>query len=226
VRALTRHRQGGATAVGTIVICALLAALVVLMTPTKAFALSLPEQDYLNRINALRTSVGVQPLEIDSTMTLLAGQHTQVMAAAHDLHHTADLKVGAGTTWTKLGENVGYGNTIELTWNAFVASPKHYENLVDPLYSHIGIVVIQGSDGLLWTTHRFLAAGRPTASTATSTTTGPVATPAPAPVPAPTRAPVVPVVAPTPPPTPAPVPVTAPADPARVATVLNALRAA
>jgi len=224
VRALTQHRRFriSRAALGVFAACALLATLLVLLTPTKAFALSAPEQDYLARINALRTSVGVQPLQLDSTMTALAGQHTQEMVASHDLHHTPDLKVGAGSNWAKLGENVGYGTTIDLTWNAFVNSPSHYENLVDPMYTHIGIVVIQGADGLFWTTHRFLAAGRPTASTATSVSTGPTTAAPAAPTTTTTTAPkpVVPVTAPAPPPPP---PAPAPADPARVATVLNAL---
>ena len=167
MRALARQKRS-VTALGAWMACAVLAAALVLLAPARAEALTAPEQDYLSRINALRTSVGVQPLELDSTMTVLADEHTREMVAMHDLHHTHDLKVGVGNAWTKLGENVGYGTTIELTWNAFVASPSHYANLVDPAFTHIGIVVIQGDDGLYWTTHRFLAAGRPTASTATA----------------------------------------------------------
>lgn len=200
--------------------------------PGTASAAGNEAQDYVNRINQLRTSLGLNPVAIDANLTELAQAHTQEMADQQNLFHTPDLAAGITSPWQHLSENVGVGSNTDLVWNAFLNSPHHYENLVDPSITHVGVgVVVQG--GLQWTTHRFMTMGRaapvmPTVPQAPVETTpvAPAPTTAPAPSapvarrPAPTT--VVPVtVAPPAPPAPAPAP--APADPVRVDAVINAL---
>jgi uncharacterized protein YkwD len=211
-----------------------------------AGAITPAEQDYVNQVNALRTGLGLRPLIVDANLTVLAQQHTQEMAASQDLHHTADLVAGVSSTWEKLGENVGFGSNTPLVWNAFLNSPHHYENLVDPAFTHIGVGVVVDANGLQWTTHRFMTLAAPTPPPFVPP--APVAQPAPAPAAAPrpvapaapakvTPAPaatnsvlvpvvpagdIVPVEAPAATDAPA---VLSPADPSRVSATLMALHA-
>jgi hypothetical protein len=184
--------------------------------PSPAAALTSDEQYFLTQINALRASRGLAPLQVDGNMTALAADHTAEMAAAGRLYHTSGLSSGVTGGWTKLGENVGFGSNLELIWNAFVNSPTHYANLVDPEFTHVGVAVVPAG-GVLWTTHRFVARGG-----------GAVEEPPPAPrrverVPRPE--PQVSPPEPVPEPEPAPPPSPPRPDPGRASTVLEVLHA-
>jgi hypothetical protein len=115
--------------------------------------------------------------------------------------------------WSKLGENVGVGYDVSGLMQAFIGSPKHYENLVDPAWTHVGVGVTRASDGRIYTTHNFMALGG--------------GAPAPAPVAPPTTAPPAPTTT-VPPPTPTTVPPPPPPEPhptsERVTAVLDPLR--
>jgi len=115
-----------------------------------------PEQDYVNRVNVLRGSRGLNALTVDDNMEDLARGHTHDMVVRQELHHTPDLFGGVSVSWQKLGENVGFGSNTATVWAAFVASPPHLENLVDPSFDRIGVGVEVDPSGLQWTTHRFL----------------------------------------------------------------------
>lgn len=123
--------------------------------PESAGAANNDEMDYLNRINALRASVGVAPLAFDSNMNDLAREHNDVMVAQQNLFHTPQITAGVTVDWQKLGENVGTGSNTEVVFEAFVKSPHHYANIVDPAFTHIGIAVTTVGR-LQWTTHRFV----------------------------------------------------------------------
>jgi hypothetical protein len=101
--------------------------------------------------------------------------------------------------------------------NAFVASPAHYKNIVDPAYNYVGVGVTIGADGRMFVTQDFMAAGADAPAPQAD---------APAPrarAAAPARAPVAPAEVAEPEPVPVPVPPPS-AAPSRVAAVLAALR--
>jgi hypothetical protein len=151
------------------------------------------------------------------------------MAAAGGISHAPRISAGVTQDWQKVGENVGRGPSVDPIMDAFIASPKHFENLMDPAFTKIGVGVVW-SGTTLYTTHRFMqlrgqapptpATEPPPPTAAPATPSGPPATAAPPPTPT-TPAPVdeqaVPALPPTSPP---------PAAPGRVAVVLLALRAA
>ena len=141
------------------------------------------EQQFIDKINALRASKGLATLAVDPELTTQARIWSQTMKDAGKIYHSADLSTGVTADWQKLGENVGVGGTVDALFEAFVASPKHYENLVDPSYRFIGIGVVW--DGpRMFTAHRFMAVFPPSAPAT------PNVTPTTAPArPAPTTAP-------------------------------------
>lgn len=188
------------------------------------------EAGFLASLNAQRAAGGLGPLTLNGSMTAAANGWAWEMANGSFLAHAGDIVSGTPAGWTKVGENVGRGQTVASLTSAFMNSPGHRANIMDGSYTHIGIAVyIHPSDGRIYTTHRFAALGTPAPPpTPTPIPVVPTAIPTPIPVvptPIPTPIPVVPTpiptaiptpipVAPTPIPTPIPVEPTATAIPA------------
>src|SRR5207302_7137773 len=107
---------------------------------------------FLSKINALRASVGAGPLAEDAALDGVAQRWADHMAATKTLAHNPSLSSQVPGGWTLLGENVGYGPDVDVVFNAFVASPHHYENLVEKSFNRVGIGVALASDGTLYTT--------------------------------------------------------------------------
>ena len=87
-------------------------------------------------------------------------------------HSTGDeLKAAAGAGWSKLGENVGRGGTVDSLHKAFMASPGHKANILGD-YNYAGIGTAS-SDGVLYVTVVFMkkGGGPTTTTTAPATTT-------------------------------------------------------
>lgn len=121
--------------------------------------------DWLGKVNGLRSSLGLVPLQLDAEESALAQRRAEINAQNDVLAHEPDLTAGVTENWVKLGENVGTGPSVDPIWDAFVHSPKHYANLADPAFTHIGIGVAYNG-AKQYVTHRFLAlapAGPPAA---------------------------------------------------------------
>lgn len=190
------------------------------------------EAAFVSRINSVRASKGLAPLQVYGELVGIARGWSDQMAAAGGISHNPNLSGQVSAPWQKLGENVGVGQSVDELMNAFVNSAAHYKNIVDPSYNYIGVGVSYGDDGRMYTTHNFMY--MPDGGGA-SEAPAPDPTPAPAPPPAPTprasratapppapepEAEAAPAPAPPPPP---PVPTAAPQ---RVVVVLQALRVA
>ncbi len=148
------------------------------------------EQEFVQLINNLRAGVGLAPLAVDGELTAGARSWTDTMAGQDQLAHSPDMTVGITAQWTVLGENVGVHGVDDLEdlFQAFVDSPAHYRNLVDPRYRYVGVGVTHAPGGKLWTTHRFMAAPAAAAPVEPPDTTTPPTTAAPTTTP-PTTAP-------------------------------------
>src|SRR4051794_30856591 len=143
----------------------------VVAAPSHAVAATDPASDFVARINGLRTSKGLQPLAVNAALTSFAAGWTAHMASVSVLSHNPNLS-SAPNNWTVVGENVGDGTTVAELFQAFVNSPHHYENLVDPRFNTVGVAVVIDGAGRLWTTHNFEAIpGGTTAAAAPKTTT-------------------------------------------------------
>ena len=172
------------------------------------------EAAFVARINSIRREHGVAPLAVYSELTGIARDWTDHMAGNGTISHNGNYSGQVSADWSKLGENVGEGESVDSVMNSFASSSAHYRNIVDPAFNYIGVGVSYGADGKLFTTHDFMAMNDGSA-------------PEPPP-PAPReRAPA----PPAPDPEPAPEPPPEPAPPAslvsqaRMHAVLDALRA-
>ncbi|WP_283251194.1 CAP domain-containing protein [Rhabdothermincola salaria] len=224
---------------GRLVALALLVVLLVLATtfapsgtpgPAPAHAGSGDVGQYLGLLNQARARAGVAPLTLDGELSGTAQGWAGQLASWGRLQHASDLSIGVSQPWVKLGENVGRGPSTGVIFDAFLASPTHYRNIVDGSFTRVGIGVVWSGD-TQYVTHRFLApgGGRPPAPPP------PPPPPSPPPSPSPatggesnggsgagtTASAGAPATAEEPPPPPPP----GPGDPVRAASVLDALRA-
>jgi hypothetical protein len=188
------------------------------------------EAEFVAALNQARAAVGVGPLAVNSQLTALARQHAQTMADAGHIFHASPISAGVTAPWVKLGENVGTGPSVPPVMNAFINSPAHYNNIVDPAFTYVGVGVVWVGNQM-FTTHRFMqVSGTPAPPAAAAPAPAPAAPPTESPAPVPTTPPV--AAPPTTRPAPVVTPVTAPtftptpATPERVGALLIALRAA
>lgn len=170
------------------------------------------EQLFVQMINQTRAAAGLPPLTVHSELTQASRSWASSMATNDTLAHAPDISAGISAPWIVLGENVGVHDVqnVQQLHDAFVASPAHYKNIVDPRFRYIGVGVVVTGEGKMWTTHRFMATAEPTVAT-TPPTTAPPTTAAPA-----TTAPPAPVDAPAA--APAPTPTTAAPRPSSTST--------
>ena len=114
---------------------------------------------FLGWINEIRLENEAGPLTLDAELEITATAWTTRLAQADSLSHAEDLALGVRSDWRKLGENVGVApdGHFEELFEAFVASPTHLANMVDPSFDLVGIGVVH-RDGKVWMTQRFMDA--------------------------------------------------------------------
>lgn len=157
-----------------------------------AAASPVDEADFVAALNQVRTDAGLPPFTVNTELSNLARGHAQVMADAGEIFHASPISAGYTGPWSKIGENVGVGANVSVLVDAFVASPGHYANIIDPAFTEVGVGVVW-RDNALYTTHRFLQVpGEPAPTTTTApptTTAAPTTTTTAAPSPTTTLAP-------------------------------------
>jgi hypothetical protein len=150
----------------------LLAAVATVTLGLSAAADPATEAGFLAKINASRAANGLAALSVDGGLRSHARNHTQDMIDADKIYHSTgdELKAAAGAGWSKLGENVGRGGTVDSLHKAFMASPGHKANILGD-YNYAGIGTAS-SDGVLYVTVVFMKkGGGPTTTTTPATTT-------------------------------------------------------
>lgn len=111
-------------------------------------ALAGPAQDLTAMTNADRVAKRLRALSTADDLQRFAQQRAGEMARSGRLAHTTGLgsKISG---WQRLGENVGRGPTLQEIQTAFMASPSHRENILDPGFTQLGVgVVFDGKDYL------------------------------------------------------------------------------
>ena len=127
------------------------------------------EVQFVSLLNATRAKGGLPPLTVDPELRSLARDWARHMADAGHISHANPISAGVTADWLKLGENVGTGGNVTVVMNAFVASPGHYANIMDPEFTKVGVGLVWLGNAL-YTTHRFMklapaAAPAPTPAT-------------------------------------------------------------
>jgi hypothetical protein len=113
------------------------------------------EARFVALLNETRAEAGLPPLEVHTELGDLARGWTEEMRAAGGISHADPISAGLDAPWLKLGENVGTGPSVDAVMDAFIDSPGHYANIVDPAFTHVGVAVVWDGERL-YTTHRFM----------------------------------------------------------------------
>jgi uncharacterized protein YkwD len=124
------------------------------------------EAAFVAQINALRVTRGAPALEVHANLTAKARSWAGSMAGRNSISHSS-LADGITAGWQKLGENVGMGHSVDSLTTAFVSSPSHYNNLVDPAFRSVGIGVVRNAAGVMFVAEEFMLARTPAAAAAT-----------------------------------------------------------
>jgi len=120
----------------------------------KPAAATSDEDYFVNKINQIRASRGLGTLAVDAQLTAVARSWSQHMASDGTLEHNPNL-ANQVSGWRVVGENVGTGPDDSSIEAAFENSPHHFENMVDPAYTEVGVGVVQDSSGTYWVTEDF-----------------------------------------------------------------------
>lgn len=109
---------------------------------------------FASDINQLRVNAGLAALTRSSELDSLAMGWARAMAADGALRHSAIIGSLVAGAWTGAAENIGYGPDETAVFNALAASPGHYTNMTNPLYTDLGTAVVV-ADNTIWTVHLF-----------------------------------------------------------------------
>lgn len=127
------------------------------------------QAELLNLTNAERTSRGLRAMTLCGPITNAAQGHSNFQAQKNVMTHTGvnGSSVGtrlswAGYRWTFAGENVAMGASsykVADIVKAWMASPSHRANILNPNYVHMGVARTASSNGTLHWTQNFGAGG-------------------------------------------------------------------
>src|SRR5439155_4241211 len=96
-----------------------------------------------------------RPLPANPDPNQVAKNWSKAVASKKDLFHNPEIAGEAPPgIWQRLGENVGVGSSVAAIHDAFLHSPHHYENVVDPKWDRVGIGVLV-RNRVIWVTVNF-----------------------------------------------------------------------
>ena len=127
---------------------------------TQGVRLNAVEARLVYLINKARTDRGLAALTVAPGMTDLARSWSLHQATKDLLYHNPGLGTGAtaygATYWTTVGENVGRGWTADPLFQAYMNSPGHRANILDPDYRYLGMGWVERPDGSGYNTQVFV----------------------------------------------------------------------
>jgi uncharacterized protein YkwD len=107
-----------------------------------------------------------RPLVWDAKLAAIARAHSEEMAReGYFAHEGADGSLPparvsrAGIRWLSVGENIAKARDVVQARTLFMDEPKfernHRGNILDKSYTHVGVGIVRGPDGLLYVTEEF-----------------------------------------------------------------------
>jgi uncharacterized protein YkwD len=114
---------------------------------------------FLDRTNALRSSVGVAPLAEHDVLTAKAEDWANHMAATGVLDHSHLTQDLDGLSWQALGENVAMSpptsDTLRTLFDLLASSAQHRANSISSQFTHMGVGVATDAEGRVWVAEVF-----------------------------------------------------------------------
>jgi uncharacterized protein YkwD len=155
---IPRQRISSKLVASTLTFLLVFASVGVLEVAPSAGAVSADDASFFNATNAYRQANGLRPLQYDAAASAVAVGWSQSMAAAGILSHNPNLvnAINAYVTpsWTRIGENVGFGPTVSSIQTAFVNSPTHRANILGD-FNRVGVGTVRAGS-TIWVTLDFV----------------------------------------------------------------------
>ena len=113
-----------------------------------------------NQHNQQRAAGGLGGLSVDASLTSIARQRAQDMAAKNYFAHTSPtgqtaftLMNGVGYVYAIAGENIARNNypdaeSVSTAMSGFMNSPSHRANIMDGRYTKVGIGMAVDASGM------------------------------------------------------------------------------
>lgn len=139
--------------------------------------LSSDEEEFVTRINAERTSRGLNSLTVDTFLVQTARAHSREMcdlnyfshhsptsgqASPMDRYLTGMKALGMNSPdYLLVGENIFYCSIFNNVYNAdyghraLMDSPGHRANILDPRFTKVGLGIYHNARGEFWVTQMF-----------------------------------------------------------------------
>jgi uncharacterized protein YkwD len=134
-----------------------LATLIGPLAANPAAAANSGEKELRTYVNEARDKRGARELGMRKFLVRAARRHSRQMASSGQLVHSTDLASYVGSrSWSIIGENIGYGPSMDVLHDAFMDSPPHRKNQLNRRYRHVGVGMALGDDGRIWVTVLFL----------------------------------------------------------------------
>lgn len=109
-----------------------------------------PQQvDTFQRINYDRMDNGLIGMSINDTLMAKAQAWADYLASIGTLQHS-NVAEGADPGWSMLGENVGSGPSADAIEQAFLNSPGHRANILNPEFNWAGTGVAVSGNGTVY----------------------------------------------------------------------------
>jgi len=115
------------------------------------------QADAVVRVNETRAALGRPPLRVTEELTLKAQALADRLAQEGKLEHSADLSSGIAPPYEVLGENEGYGPSVERIHTMLLASQEHFSIMIDPRYTEIGVGIAVAPDGTIYEVQEYKA---------------------------------------------------------------------
>src|ERR1700676_3677566 len=116
---------------------------------------STAERALFDALNRERSAQGLPALQWDAALASAAREHAARMAQrnvlSHQLPGEPQVQVRAtkaGARFTTIAENIAVAPNSATIHSAWMQSPHHRENILDPELNGVGIGVVKGTDGL------------------------------------------------------------------------------
>lgn len=130
--------------------------------PKPAGGITADDRQAFDLVNKDRRANGLPPLTLSADLSRVAAAHSQDMINRHYFdHNTPDGKTpfdrlhDAGISYGYAGENIAMNQSVAAAEQAFMNSPGHRANILNPNFHKIGLGVRWDSSGNTYVTQDF-----------------------------------------------------------------------
>jgi uncharacterized protein YkwD len=118
-----------------------------------AEAVTRDEATFAAMTNDVRSGRDMRRLKVTERLSRLARKHSKQMATRGELYHSNLRRLFRGFDYRMVGENVGYGGSLDQLLEAFMASPPHAQNIMGK-WRKTGVGIVRRGDRI-WITQLF-----------------------------------------------------------------------